>query len=649
MPKKNNGGNPRPARGADRPTDRAAEKRAPSKGAKGPKGAVNTKSPKNSAKVPGRNPNRGPKKKEQPAQAQKNAVKETKRPARRSRAAEGREQTRPYTGEKLRIISLGGLNEIGKNMTLFEYGDDIIVDDCGVAFPDDDLPGVDLVIPDFSYLLKNRDRVRGLIVTHGHEDHIGAIPYLLKELDIPVYGTAMTLGLLKKKLEEHGLDKKARLVTIKPHDVLRLGAFTVEAIRVNHSIADSLAFAITTPVGTVVHTGDFKVDTTPIQGEPIDLARFGELGREGVLALLMDSTNVERPGFAMSESKVGASFENIFHTHDRQRMIIATFASNVDRVQQIINAAAKYGRKVAISGRSMVNMLDVAMELGYISVPKGLIIDLDVIDRYPPENIVIVTTGSQGEPMSALYRMAYSDHRKVEVGAGDLVVLSSSAIPGNEKTISKMINELYKKGCEVIYESLSDVHVSGHACQEELKLILALTKPRFFIPVHGEYRHLARAAGLARSMGMDSKDIIINDIGRVVELTPDTCRLNGTVPSGRVLIDGIGIGDVGNIVLRDRMHLSQDGLIIVVVSMDAQNAQIVAGPDVVSRGFVYMRESEDLMERIRDVSRETVISCVDSQVTDWATIKTRIKGAVGNLLYGTTKRKPMILPIIMEV
>lgn len=581
---------------------------------------------------------------------EKNAKTETKRT--RSEKPEKTErqsrQTRGASGEKLKIISLGGLNEIGKNLTVIEYGQDILMVDCGMAFPDDEMPGIDLVIPDTTYLSKNRDRIKGLLITHGHEDHIGAIPYVLRDFNVPIYGTRMAMGLLRRKLEEHRLDKKADIHFIKPHDKFKLGCFGIEAVRVNHSIADALAYAIKTPVGTIVMTGDFKIDMTPIQGDPIDLARFGELGKQGVLALLMDSTNAERPGYTMSERTVGKTFDSIF-AGTKKRIIVATFASNVDRVQQIINSAVKFGRKVAVSGRSMVNMVEVASELGYISVPKGTIVDLDNIDRYPPERVVIITTGSQGEPMSALYRMAYSDHRKVEIGPGDLVVISASPIPGNEKGINNVINELYKHGVEIIHDSLRDVHVSGHACAEELKTILSLTRPKFFIPLHGEYRHLFHNKMLAEGMGIPSSNIILSDIGKVIELDEKSCRINGTVPAGRVLVDGLGVGDVGNIVLRDRKHLAQDGLIVVVVTLDKGSGFVLSGPDIVSRGFVYVREAEDLMEKVRLEAKRTLERCEENSVTDWGAIKTKLKQSISDLLFEKTKRKPMILPIIMEI
>ena len=549
---------------------------------------------------------------------------------------------------KLKIISLGGVNEIGKNITVYEYGSDILLIDCGLAFPDDEMLGIDIVIPDFSYLVKNRARIRGLIVTHGHEDHIGGIPYLLKELNVPIYGTKMTLGLLRKKLEEHHLDKTTKLHIIQAKDKFKLGVFEVEGIRVNHSIADSLAYAIKTPVGTIVHTGDFKVDFTPIMGDPIDLARFGELGRAGVLALLMDSTNVERPGYTMSEHSVGDAFDSIFKDCNK-RIIVATFASNVDRVQQILDASAKYGRKVAVSGRSMLNMIDVATELKYISIPKGLIIDIDQIVKYPPEKLTLITTGSQGEPMSALSRMAYSDHRKVEIGSGDLVVISANPIPGNEKSVNRMVNELCHKGADVVNDSLLSVHVSGHACQEELKMIMNLTKPKFFIPVHGEYRHLHLHKKLAHSMGIEEKNILLPEIGKVIEMDQKSCRTNGSVPSGRVLVDGLSVGDVGNIVLRDRMHLAQDGLIVVVVTIDGESGLVIAGPDIVSRGFVYVRESEDMMERMRVTAKKILTDCEQQRIKEWSVLKNKVKSAIGDLIYEETKRKPMILPVVMEI
>lgn len=551
--------------------------------------------------------------------------------------------------QKLKIIPLGGLDEIGKNLTVFEYDKDIIVLDCGIAFPDEEMLGVDLVIPDISYLLKNADRVKGIILTHGHEDHIGAIPYFLKQLNVPIYGTRLTLGLVEYKLKEHNLLSTTKLNKVSPGDFIKFGNITVEFIRTNHSIADACAIAFHTPVGTVLHTGDFKIDATPVTGEMIDLARFGELGKKGITLLMSDSTNAERPGFTMSESTVGGTLDEIFVKNKKSRIIVATFASNIHRMQQIIDAAYKTGRKVAVSGRSMENVVTVAIELGYMKVPKNTLVDIDNIKKYNREQTVIITTGSQGEPMSALYRMAYSDHRKIEIDPGDVVVVSASPIPGNEKFISRVINELFKKGANVIYESLADVHVSGHACQEELKLILGLTKPKFFMPVHGEHRHLMRHAQLAEKVGIAPENIFISSIGKVLEITEKKAKINGNVPSGRVFVDGLGVGDVGNIVIRDRKHLSQDGLIVVVVSLSSEDKSIVAGPDIISRGFVYVRESEDLMQGAKDIALAAIEKCISENMLDWTTMKNEIKNSVANYLEKETKRKPMILPVIMEV
>lgn len=550
--------------------------------------------------------------------------------------------------KKLKVIPLGGLQEIGKNITVFEYGEDIIVVDCGLSFPEDEMLGIDLVIPDVTYLVKNKEKVRGIILTHGHEDHIGALPYVLKELNVPVYGTKLTLGLLEYKLEEHGMLSDVTLETVQQGQTIELGVFKVEFIRSTHSIADSVALAITTPVGIVVHTSDFKIDYTPIEGEPMDLARLAELGRKGVLLLLCDSTNVERPGYTMSERTVGDTFEEIF-MNAKSRILVATFASNVHRIQQVINAAVKFGRKVAICGRSMINVVKVAMELGYMTVPEGIIVDIDHIDKVSPDKLVIITTGSQGEPMSALSRMAASEHKKVEIVGGDLVIISANPIPGNEKLISRVINELFKKGADVIYEALADIHVSGHACQEELKLIHSLVKPKFFLPAHGEYRHLKQHANLAQQLGMKSENTFIMDIGKVLELTSDSAKINGNVTSGRVLVDGLGVGDVGNIVLRDRKHLSQDGLIVVVITIEKESGNVIAGPDIISRGFVYVRESEDLMEQVREVTKLGLQKCEDKKKNDWSAKKGIIKDTLRDYLYEKTKRKPMILPIIMEI
>ncbi len=553
-----------------------------------------------------------------------------------------------HAGSKVRVMMLGGLNEIGKNLAVIEYENDMIIIDCGLAFPDEDMLGVDLVIPDFTYLEKNVDKIRGILLTHGHEDHIGALPYLLKTLDVPVYGTRLTLGILENKLAEHRLLGERELVTVEAGTMLRLGVFKCEFIRANHSIADACMIAIRTPEGTILHTGDFKLDVSPIGGEMMDLTRIGEYGREGILLLMCESTNVDHPGFTPSERKVGFSLDHIFMTNTDKRIIIATFSSNVHRVQQIINSSAKFGRKVAVTGRSMLNVVGAAVRLGYMDVPAGVLIDIADIGRYPQEQITIVTTGSQGEPMSALYRMAFADHSQVELTPNDLVVLSSHAIPGNEKLVGKIINEMYKKGVNV-YHDEAVVHVSGHACQEELKLIHALTKPKFFMPIHGEYHHLMQHKELAEYMGMNPANIFICDIGQVLELDRDSCKKNGTVPSGRMLVDGYGVGDVGNIVLRDRRHLAQDGLIVVVATVDADEGSIISGPDIISRGFVYVRESEELMDEVRDLVRKVLNDTLNSGATEWNQIKTNVKDALSKYLYTKTKRKPMILPVIMNV
>ena len=553
-----------------------------------------------------------------------------------------------HSASKVKVMMLGGLNEIGKNLAVIEYEEDMIIIDCGLAFPDEDMLGVDLVIPDYTYLEKNADRIRGILLTHGHEDHIGGLPYLLKTLDVPVYGTRLTLGILENKLAEHRLLGERELVTVEAGTMLRLGVFKCEFIRANHSIADACMIAIRTPEGTILHTGDFKLDVSPIGGEMMDLTRIGEYGREGVLLLMCESTNVEKPGFTPSERKVGASLDHIFMTNTDKRIIIATFSSNVHRVQQIINSSARFGRKVAVTGRSMLNVVGAAVRLGYMDVPQGVLIDIADIGRYPQEQITIVTTGSQGEPMSALYRMAFADHSQVELTPKDLVVLSSHAIPGNEKLVGKIINEMYKKGVNV-YHDEAVVHVSGHACQEELKLIHALTKPKFFMPIHGEYHHLMQHKELAEYMGMDPANIFICDIGQVLELDRDSCKKNGTVPSGRMLVDGYGVGDVGNIVLRDRRHLAQDGLIVVVATVDTDEATIISGPDIISRGFVYVRESEELMDEVREIVRKVLNDTLTSGATEWNQMKTSVKDALSEYLYNKTKRKPMILPVIMNV
>ena len=550
--------------------------------------------------------------------------------------------------EKLKIISLGGLNEIGKNLTVYEYGGDIVVVDCGMGFPDDDMYGIDVVIPDVSYLIKNQNKVRGIFITHGHEDHIGALPYVLRSLNAPIYATRMSAGLIRLKLEEHRLLDKTKIITCEAGDVIKAGKFTVEFIHVNHSIADAVAFAIKCPVGTCVHTGDFKIDATPIQGGMIDLARLGQLGNEGVLALLADSTNVERPGYTRSERSVGNSFDALFKGCE-ERIIVTTFASNVDQLQQIIDVAARYGRRVAVTGRSMENAMKVSTELGYMNIPDGVLMDLNQIKSLPKNRVCIITTGSQGETMSALSRMAFSTHRQVDILPGDRIIISASAIPGNEHSIGNVINELYRKGAEVLNERELALHVSGHACQEELKIIHALVKPKFFIPVHGEQRMLQTHAKLAREMGMDSNHILISDIGRVMELTQNSARLAGTVTAGQVFVDGLGVGDVGSVVLRDRRHLAQDGMIVVVMSMSGEDGSLVSGPDLITRGFVYVKESEGLMEELRQVALEAINSVDARYSTDWSAIKGAVKGDLSNYLYKKTKRSPMILPVIMEV
>ncbi len=550
--------------------------------------------------------------------------------------------------EKLKIISLGGLNEIGKNLTVYEYGGDIIVVDCGMGFPDDDMYGIDVVIPDVSYLIKNQNKIRGIFITHGHEDHIGALPYVLRSLNAPIYATRMSAGLIKLKLEEHRLLDRTRLITCEAGQVVKAGKFSVEFIHVNHSIADAVAFAIKCPVGTCVHTGDFKIDATPIQGGMMDLARLGELGKEGVLALLADSTNVERPGYTRSERSVGASFDGLFRGCE-ERIIVTTFASNVDRIQQVIDVAARYGRKVAVTGRSMENVMKVSAELGYMNIPDGILMDLNHIKSLPKHKVCIITTGSQGETMSALTRMAFNTHRQVDLLPGDRVIISASAIPGNENAIGNVVNELYRKGVEVLNERELTLHVSGHACQEELKIVHALVKPKFFVPVHGEQRMLQIHGKLARQMGMDPNHILISDIGRVMEFTPNSAKLTGTVTAGQVFVDGYGVGDVGSVVLRDRRHLAEDGMIVVALSMSGEDGALVSGPDIITRGFVYVKESEGLLEELRQVALEAIRSVESRYNTDWSAIKGAIKGALSGYLYKKTKRSPMILPVIMEV
>ncbi len=549
--------------------------------------------------------------------------------------------------EKLKIIPLGGLDEIGKNCTVLEYGKDMIVIDCGVAFPDEDMYGVDLVIPDFTYLVQNAKKLRGMFITHGHEDHIGSIPYCMQQVNCPIHGTAMTNGLIKLKLEEHRLADTVKLITHKPGDVVKAGCFSVEFIHVNHSIADAVAFAIHTPVGTVVMTGDFKIDPTAADGM-IDLARFGELGNQGILALLADSTNVERAGYTPSENIVAESLDRQFRNCD-QRNIITTFASNMHRIQAVLATAIRHGRKVAVSGRSMENMLKVAQELGYLKVPAGTIVELGAVKNLPKNKVVIVSTGSQGENMSALYRMAFNTHKQIDITADDRVIISASAIPGNEKAVSRIINELYRKGADVVYEKSEGLHVSGHACQEELKILHALCKPKYFIPVHGEQRMLQIHGRLAQQMGISPRNVIIGEIGSVIEPGVRSCKINGTVTAGKVFVDGTGVGDVGSVVLRDRKHLAQDGMIVVCLNLSGQDGSIISGPDIITRGFIYVKESEALMEELRAVAMEAIERCQRRRVRDWSAIKTAIKSDLSGYLYKTTKRNPMILPVITEL
>ena len=580
------------------------------------------------------------------APAKKTAGRRSYRSYGKIKPAPGKSKAEP---KPIKVSFLGGLNEVGKNMTLFEYGEDMFLVDCGLAFPDQDMLGVDLVLPDFTYVERNADRIRGIVITHGHEDHIGGLPYLLKVLNVPVYGTKLTIGLIQGKLREHGLLNSATLNVIKPGDVITLGGFTVEAIHVNHSIPDALGLAIRCESGTIVHTGDFKIDTTPIDGGMMDLGRLAEIGQEGVLCLMSDSTNAERPGFTESERKVGESFETLFRKAGNNRIIVATFSSNIHRVQQIMNVAASLGRKVALVGRSLENVVSISAELGYLNIPEGIVIDINMINRYPADKLVIITTGSQGEPMSALTRMAFSDHRKVEIHPNDYVIISATPIPGNEKTVSRVVNELMKLGADVVYEKMYEVHVSGHACQEELKMIMGIVKPKYFIPVHGELKHLRKHAGLALSMGIPKENILIADNGRVAEISKKALRCTSTVPAGRVFVDGYGVGDVGSVVLRDRKHLAQDGLVIVAVCIDRESGMIVSGPDVVTRGFVYVKESEELINAAREVAVEAIEAQTDGGYFDWNSIKASLRDEISHLMYERTKRSPMILPVIMEV
>ena len=553
------------------------------------------------------------------------------------------------TKNKLRVIPLGGVTEIGENMTALEYGNDILVIDCGLGFPDEEMPGIDLVIPDISYLEANKEKIRGIVLTHGHEDHIGAVPYVLRSINPPIYGTKLTLGIIRNKLQELKPPNEPSLHCVKAGDTVRLGVFGVEFIRVNHSIADACCLAVSTPVGTVIHTGDFKLDTSPIEGEMMNITRLGELGQKGVTLLLCESTNAERPGFSMSEKKVGSSLERIFRDNVDKRVIIATFSSNVHRVQQIIDISAKHGRKVAVTGRSMISVLGAATELGYMKLPEKTLIDINDIKKYRPEQLTLITTGSQGEPMSALYRMAFSDHSQVKLGPQDLVVLSASAIPGNEKLVDRVINEMLRSGVTVLHDAVAEVHVSGHACQEELKLMQALTKTKYFMPVHGEYRHLSANISLAKYMGMDSEHIFMPEPGKVLEIDKRGAKWGETVTAGKVLVDGYGVGDVGNIVLRDRKHLSQDGLVIVVATIDIHDRVILSGPDIVSRGFVYVRESEELFEQVRKLALNTMLSSMENPRADRSQIKQKVKDELSKFLYSKTKRRPMVLPIVMYV
>ena len=571
----------------------------------------------------------------------------TKKITKKSKGKKQVEQFK-FKKEKLKIIPLGGLLEIGKNITVFEYENDIILVDCGLAFPEDDMLGIDLVIPDLTYLEKNKEKIRGLVITHGHEDHIGSIPYLLKQINVPIYATKLTIGLIEHKLEEHKLLRSAKLNVVNPGQIVDFGTMQVEFIRTTHSIPDACSLAIHTPVGVVVHTGDFKIDYTPIDGEMMDFGRLAELGNRGVLALMSDSTNSERKGYTMSESTVGEVLDKLF-INCTKRIVVATFSSNVHRVQQIVNSAVKYGRKVAICGRSMINTIETARKFGYIKVPDNIFIDIDMIKSYPDDRLTIITTGSQGETMSALTRMASGEHKKVQITPNDLIIISANPIPGNENAVSKVIDDLMKIGAEVVYNALEDIHVSGHACQEEQKLMISLIKPKYFIPVHGEYRQLIAHSETAKKVGVEPENIFIMTNGRVLELNEYEAKLAGTVPVGRVMVDGLGVGDVGNIVLRDRQRLSQDGLIIIVLTMDSQTGTVVAGPDVLSRGFVYVRDSENLMEEIKKLLRAKIDEFEEKHITDWATIKSLLREELRDYIYKKTKRDPMILPIIMEV
>ncbi len=580
-------------------------------------------------------------------------AKANKKTDKNSKGASAKKTSKTYekksTKSNLKIIPLGGLGEIGKNITVYEYENDIILVDCGMSFPDEEMPGIDIVIPDFSYLVQKKDKIKGLFVTHGHEDHIGAIPYLLREINVPIYGTRLTLGLVEGKLREHKLFGGAKLFVTNPGEKVQAGKFTIEFIHVNHSIPDAVAFAIKCPAGVVVQTGDFKIDTTPIDDQVIDLSRFAKLGSEGVLALLSDSTNAERPGYTASEKLVGESFAHLFRKAGRNRIIVATFSSNIHRIQQIIDAAVSYKRKVAVSGRSMINVVSVASELGYLKVPENVLIDIESIKKYPPEQLVIITTGSQGEPLSALHRMAYNDHRNVDIVPNDMIIISATPIPGNEKLASKVVNELMKRGADVVYEKMYDVHVSGHACQEELKLMLSLVRPKYFIPAHGEQKHLYKHAMLANTSGISKDRILIANIGDVIELNTKSMKKTDTVMAGSVLVDGLGVGDVGTVVLKDRKHLSDHGIIVVAFTIDSATREVVAGPDIVTRGFVYAKESEELINQITLVAEDAIERCYIQNIRDYNTIRSRVRDAVSRYLYENTRRSPMILPIILEI
>lgn len=595
----------------------------------------------------------------QPAQKQGKQQKHPDRPAaaevkleapqNRSRRKRSNHSKSAAKQKPICISFLGGIGEVGKNLTVFEYENDMIIVDCGLAFPEEDMLGIDLVIPDFTYIEKNAEKLRGIVITHGHEDHIGSLAYLIKKVNVPVYATRLTVGLIKGKFEEHGLLSVAKLNEVDPGEHVLLGGFDVEFIHVNHSIPDAVGFAIKCGGGTIVHTGDFKIDSTPIDGGMIDLARFGQLGKEGVLCMLADSTNAERPGFTESERKVGDSFENLFRRAENRRIIVATFASNIHRVQQIIDVAQSLGRKVALSGRSLENVVAVSRELGYLKVPDEVMIELDQIDRFLPQELVLITTGSQGEPMSALTRMALCDHRKVMITPNDYVIISATPIPGNEKTVGRVINQLMKLGAEVVYEKMYDVHVSGHACQEELKLMLSLIQPKFFIPVHGEQKHLQKHAMLASTVGIEKQNVMIVDNGTQVELTSEAMKFAGTVPAGQVFVDGIGVGDVGNLVIRDRKHLAEDGIVVVAIGLDSELRLVVSGPDIVTRGFVFVRESEELIEEAKKATLKTIERCYDRNIRDWSTIKNRVRDDISRLMYERTKRSPMVLPILLEI